>query len=49
MGWHRYVGLDGAVVSQEGYGASAPAADLAEHFGFTIEQVCQRVEELLAR
>ncbi len=47
MGWQRYVGLDGDVVGQEGYGASAPAADLARHFGYTTENVVARVKRLL--
>ena len=37
--WHRYVGLDGALVTMKGFGASAPAAKLFEHFGFTKEHV----------
>ena len=49
MGWQRYVGLDGDVVGQEGYGASAPASDLARHFGYTAENVVARLERLLAR
>lgn len=39
FGWHRYVGLDGALVTMDGFGASAPAARLFEHFGFTVENV----------
>ncbi len=48
MGWQRYVGLDGDVLGQEGYGASAPASDLAHHFGYTVENVVARVGRLLA-
>lgn len=47
MGWHKYVGLRGDVLAQEGFGASAPAADLAEEFGFTVDEVVRRVERLL--
>jgi transketolase len=46
-GWHRYVGLDGDVLGLDGFGASAPAKDLAEHFGFTSAEVVRRVEGLL--
>jgi transketolase len=46
IGWHRYVGLDGDVLAQEGFGASAPHKDLAEHFGFTAEEVVRRVQAL---
>ena len=39
MGWDRYVGRGGAVVGMHTFGASAPAAKLAEKFGFTPEKV----------
>ncbi len=45
-GWERYVGLDGATVGMEGYGASGKAEDLFEHFGFTpanVVKVARRV------
>jgi transketolase len=37
--WHRYVGLDGAVIGIDTFGASAPAEKLFPHFGFTVERV----------
>jgi transketolase len=37
--WRKYVGLDGAVVGLDGFGESAPAADLFRHFGITAEAV----------
>lgn len=46
FGWGRYVGLDGAVVSMEGFGASGPAAQLFEKFGFTAERVANTVKAL---
>ncbi|MGE5546950.1 MAG: transketolase [Solirubrobacterales bacterium] len=39
FGWERYVGLDGAVVGMTGFGASAPADKLYEHFGITARAV----------
>lgn len=48
LGWHRYVGPAGDVLAIEGYGASAPAAQLAEHYGFTTEEVVRRAEALIA-
>ena len=47
MGWERYVGERGAVLGMTGYGASAPATDLARHFGFTKDEVARRLKELL--
>jgi len=46
-GWGKYVGLDGAVVSMTGFGASAPAATLFEKFGFTTENVVKAVKSVL--
>ncbi len=46
FGWGKYVGLDGAYVTMKGFGASAPAAKLFEHFGFTVENVVKTVKGL---
>jgi transketolase len=45
--WHKYVGLDGAVVGIDTYGESAPAGALFKHFGLTAEKVAQAVKNLL--
>jgi transketolase len=39
--WRRYVGLDGGVVGLDGFGESAPSAEVMQHFGFTIERVVE--------
>jgi len=44
--WHRYVGDRGAVIGMHGFGASAPAKVLFEHFGFTVDNVMKTVMEL---
>ncbi len=49
LGWERFVGLDGAVLGMDGFGASAPAEELARHFGFTPERVASRAREIWAR
>jgi transketolase len=49
LGWHRWVGDDGDIVAMEGFGASAPAKALYEHFGFTGEKVAERARALLRR
>jgi transketolase len=49
FGWHKYVGLDGEVHGIERFGASAPAKQLYEPFGFTPEQVVERALRLLGR
>ncbi|MCP1675119.1 transketolase [Natronocella acetinitrilica] len=45
--WYRYVGLDGDVVGMHGFGESAPAEALFEHFGFTVDNVVERARALL--
>ncbi len=47
FGWHKYVGLDGATVTMEGFGASAPQALLFEKFGFTADNVAAAVRRVL--
>ena len=49
IGWHRWVGDLGDVVAMEGFGASAPAKVLYEHFGFTGEAIAERARAVLAR
>ncbi len=46
FGWGRYVGLDGAYVTMKGFGASGPANQLFEHFGFTAERVAEAARAL---
>jgi transketolase len=41
LGWEHYVGLDGAVVGMDGFGASAPANILYEKFGITVKKVVE--------
>jgi len=49
LGWERFVGLEGDILAMGSFGASAPAEDLATHFGFTAERVAARARELAAR
>jgi len=44
--WYKYVGLQGAVVGMTSFGESAPADQLFEHFGFTVENVLDTVNTL---
>jgi len=44
--WRKYVGLDGAVVSIDGFGASAPIEALMPHFGFTVDNVIATARSL---
>ena len=46
FGWHKYVGLDGAVISIDTFGASGKAEVLFEEFGFTVKNVVDTVLSL---
>ena len=43
--WYKYVGLDGAVVGMDTFGASAPADQLYAHFGITVDAVVDAAEK----
>jgi len=44
--WRKYVGLDGAVVGIDRFGASAPIEALMPHFGFTVDKVVEAARAL---
>jgi transketolase len=39
FGWHKYTGFDGACISIDRFGASAPGPVCLEKFGFTVDNV----------
>jgi transketolase len=47
QGWFKYVGLDGCVIGLDDFGASAPAADLYDHFEINAEHVQKKVAKYL--
>ncbi len=47
IGWHRWVGDLGDVVAMEGFGASAPAKVVYQHFGFTGENIAERARKVI--
>lgn len=47
LGWDRWIGERGAFIGMTGFGASAPAARLYEHFGITPEAVAVRAKNLV--
>jgi transketolase len=48
LGWHRYVGDDGAIVGMHTFGASAPLKRLVTKFGFTPDVVSGVARERIA-
>lgn len=47
FGWHKYVGLDGITMSIDEFGKSAPAQDVIQSYGFTVDGVVENIEKLL--
>jgi len=47
--WYKYVGLEGAVVGIDRFGESAPANALFKFFGFTTENVINKVKSVLGK
>jgi transketolase len=45
--WRAYTGFDGDVIGIDRFGDSAPAAQLAQHFGLTVDAVVQRARALI--
>jgi transketolase len=48
FGWDEWLGRDGAFVGMAGFGASAPAGDLYQHFGITAEAVAAAARALIS-
>jgi len=44
--WGKYVGMNGKVIGIDTFGESAPAGDLFKHFGFTVDNVVNAINEV---
>ena len=49
FGWHKYVGLDGEVISLDTFGASGNADTLFKQFGFTVENVIEKTIKVVGK
>ncbi|MDD9950978.1 MAG: transketolase [Zetaproteobacteria bacterium] len=47
LGWEKFVGANGMMIGIDHYGESAPAAQLAERFGFTTEAILAKIHRHL--
>ncbi|UVI29034.1 transketolase [Paenibacillus spongiae] len=47
LGWERYAGAQGKVLSIETFGASGPGSEVMEHFGFSVRHVVQAAKDLV--
>jgi transketolase len=49
FGWERFVGLSGAIICMNSFGASAPLKDLLTKFGFDRDSIVKAAKAQLAR
>jgi transketolase len=49
FGWERYVGLNGAIIGVNRFGASAPGEVVMKKLGFTADHVVEVAKAVLAR
>lgn len=49
LGWREWVGDRGGVIAVDRFGASAPAGELFERYGFSVEHVVARAKEIIGR
>ncbi len=47
MSWYKYVGFDGAIISMDKFGESAPAGQLFKKYGFTVENVVETAKRIV--
>ena len=47
LGWERYTGRNGLNIGLDRFGASAPAPDLFERFGFTVDAIVPQIHNKL--
>lgn len=45
--WYKYVGIDGRIIGMTSFGESAPGDELMKHFGFTVSNVVNTVNDLV--
>ena len=45
--WKGYAGHKGVVIGMESFGASAPAPELFKHFGFSDENVIEKLKQMI--
>lgn len=49
LGWHRYVGFEGDVITIDKFGASAPGEIVMKEYGFSVENVVSKMKNLLQK
>ena len=47
-GWQEWTGDEGDMIGMTEFGASAPYKDLFKHYGFTVENIMDKVNKMIA-
>ncbi|QHT62225.1 transketolase [Paenibacillus lycopersici] len=47
LGWERYTGPSGSILSIDSFGASGPSTEVMEYFGFSVSNVVRAAKALL--
>jgi transketolase len=45
--WYQFVGSDGAIIGLDRYGESAPAAELFDYLGFSVNNIVKQAKDLI--
>ena len=48
-GWYKYAGANGEIVAMTSFGASGPAKELFEKFGFTVDNVVEKALKVIGK
>ena len=48
MSWYKWIGDGGVILGLDHFGASAPAPELFQHFGLTVEKVVEAAQTLVS-
>ncbi len=47
FGWNKWVGSHGKIIGIDHFGASAPFVENFKHFGFTVENIVHKVQDMI--
>ena len=45
LGWHRFVGMDGKLLTIDTFGASAPGDEVMEKYGYTVDNLVSIIKQ----
>src|SRR5699024_8335811 len=45
LGWHRFIGMDGKLLTIDTFGASAPGDEVMEKYGYTVDNLVSIIKQ----